>query len=77
VAGAACPRPARNLDREATNVSAPSARRGASHAGATAADLDFVPLAVERIDLLMRQRDSYRPPLAAFLALLRSPVFAA
>lgn len=48
----------------------------ATRAVATAAGLGFVPLLVERFDLLMRQRDSYRPPLATFLALLRSPAFA-
>ena len=36
----------------------------------TAAGLDFVPLCVERFDLLMRQRDYFRPPLQALLALL-------
>jgi putative molybdopterin biosynthesis protein len=44
---------------------------------ATAAGLDFVPLIVERFDLLMRQRDSYRPPLQTLLTLMRQPVFAA
>ncbi len=43
---------------------------------AIAAGLDFVPLVNERFDLLMRQRDSYRTPLATFLDLLRSPIFA-
>jgi putative molybdopterin biosynthesis protein len=44
---------------------------------ATAAGLDFVPLIVERFDLLMRQRDSYRPALQTLLTLMRQPVFAA
>lgn len=44
----------------------------ATRAIAKAADLDFVPLASERFDILMRQRDSYREPLAAFVAMLRS-----
>ncbi len=48
----------------------------ATRAVATAAGLDFVPIVTERFDLLMRQRDSYREPLATFLALLRSPTFA-
>jgi excisionase family DNA binding protein len=48
----------------------------ATRAVATAAGLDFLPLASERFDLLMRQRDSYRTPLAAFLALLRQPILA-
>ncbi len=49
----------------------------ATRAVATAADLDFLPLATERFDLLMRQRDSYRPPLQGLLQLLRSDGFAA
>jgi excisionase family DNA binding protein len=43
---------------------------------AAAADLDFVPLVSERFDILMRQRDSYRPPLATFVRFLRSPELA-
>ena len=49
----------------------------ATQAVATAAGVDFVPLAMERFDLVMRQRDSYRAPLTKLLALLRSPGFAA
>lgn len=49
----------------------------ATRAVAIAAGLDFIPLATERFDLLMRQRDSYRPPLQRVLALLRSPAFSA
>ncbi|MFM9942767.1 MAG: substrate-binding domain-containing protein [Hyphomicrobiaceae bacterium] len=48
----------------------------ATRAIATAAGLDFLPLITERFDILMRQRDSYRTPLARFLDLLRTPVFA-
>lgn len=48
----------------------------ATRAVATAAGVDFVPILTERFDLLMRQRDSYRPPLQRFLALLRNSVFA-
>jgi molybdate-binding protein len=48
----------------------------ATRAVATAAGLDFVPLCVERFDLLMRQRDYFRPPLQALLALFREPRFA-
>jgi molybdate-binding protein len=44
---------------------------------AAAAGLDFVPLCVERFDLLMRQRDYFRPHLQALLALFREPRFAA
>ncbi len=47
----------------------------ATRAVAVAAGIGFVPLAMERFDLLMRQRDSYRPPLQKLLALLRSPQF--
>jgi excisionase family DNA binding protein len=49
----------------------------ATRAVAAAAGLDFVPLCVERFDLLMRQRDYFRPPLQALLALFREPRFAA
>ncbi len=42
---------------------------------AMGAGVHFVPLLIERFDLLMRQRDSYRPPLQGFLALLRDPLF--
>ena len=48
----------------------------ATRAIAAAADLDFVPVATERFDLLMRQRDSYRPPLQKLLRLIREPAFA-
>jgi excisionase family DNA binding protein len=43
---------------------------------AAAAGLAFVPLCAERFDLLMRQRDYFRPPLQALLALLRDSRFA-
>ena len=48
----------------------------ATRAVATAAALDFVALATERFDLLMRQRDSYRQPLQTLLHLLTRPIFA-
>ena len=48
----------------------------ATRAVASAAGLDFLPLVTERFDLLMRQRDSYRPPLQALLGLLGSDRFA-
>ncbi len=48
----------------------------ATRAVAAAAGVDFVPVALERFDLVMRQRDSYRPPLQRLLALVRSPAFA-
>jgi excisionase family DNA binding protein len=47
----------------------------ATRAVASGAGVDFIPLAVERFDLLMRQRDSYRGPLQRLMALLRSPAF--
>jgi putative molybdopterin biosynthesis protein len=49
----------------------------ATRAVATAAGVDFIPLMTERFDLLMRQRDSYRPPLQTLLKLLEQPIFAA
>jgi excisionase family DNA binding protein len=49
----------------------------ATRAVATAAGLEFVPLAVEHFDLLMRQRDAFRPALQQLLKLIRSPTFAA
>jgi len=48
----------------------------ATRAVATAAGLDFVPIQVERFDLLMRQRDAFRPALQKLLKLLSSPRFA-
>jgi molybdate-binding protein len=42
---------------------------------ALAAGMDFVPILIERFDLIMRQRDSYRPALQKLLALLRSSAF--
>lgn len=49
----------------------------ATRAVAGAAGLDFIPLCVERFDLLMRQRDYFRPPLQTLIALLSDPRFAA
>jgi len=49
----------------------------ATRAVATAAGLEFVPLAVEHFDLLMRQRDAFRPSLQKLLKLIGSPTFAA
>jgi putative molybdopterin biosynthesis protein len=48
----------------------------ATRAVASAAGLDFVPLVTERFDILMRQRDSYRPPLQTFLDIIAKPAFA-
>ena len=39
--------------------------------------LDFLPLKLERFDLLMRQRDYFRAPMQALLGLLREARFAA
>jgi excisionase family DNA binding protein len=49
----------------------------ATRSVANAAGLDFVPLVWERFDLVMRQRDYFRPPLQALFAFLRTPAFAA
>ena len=48
----------------------------ATRAVAFASGLDFIPLASERFDLLMRQRDAFRPPLQMLLTLLKSTSFA-
>ena len=48
----------------------------ATRAVATAAGIGFVPLCIERFDLLMRQRDYFRPPLQILLKLLADPRFA-
>jgi len=49
----------------------------ATRAVATAAGIDFVPLAVEHFDLLMRQRDAFRAPLQKLLKLMGTAAFAA
>jgi molybdate-binding protein len=49
----------------------------ATRSVAHAAGLDFVPILWERFDLLMRQRDYFRPPLQALITFLRSPELAA
>jgi putative molybdopterin biosynthesis protein len=49
----------------------------ATRAVALAANLDFVLLIRERFDILMRQRDSYRPQLQTFLDIIFTPAFAA
>jgi excisionase family DNA binding protein len=49
----------------------------ATEAVALAAGLDFVPLVQERFDLLMRQRDAFRPQLQTLLNFMRSADFAA
>jgi molybdate-binding protein len=49
----------------------------ATRAVAIAAGLEFVPLAIEHFDILMRQRDAFRPPLQKLLKLISSPIFGA
>jgi excisionase family DNA binding protein len=49
----------------------------ATRAIATAAGVGFVPLCLERFDLLMRQRDYFRAPLQTLLKLLTDRRFAA
>ena len=44
----------------------------ATRSVAIGAGLPFLPLAREQFDLLMRQRDYFRPPLQALIALLSS-----
>lgn len=48
----------------------------ATRAVAAAAGLDFIPLVTERFDLLMRQRDSYRPHLQTVLKMVATEKFA-
>lgn len=48
----------------------------ATRAAARAAGLDFVPLAWESFDLLMRQRTYFQQPIQALLRLLRQEIFA-
>ena len=45
----------------------------ATRSVANAAGLDFVPVVWEHFDLVMRQRDYFRPPLQTFLGFLRTP----
>jgi putative molybdopterin biosynthesis protein len=47
----------------------------ATRAVATAAGVGFVPICVERFDLLMRQRDYFRAPLQTLMKLLAEPRF--
>ncbi|HVV62166.1 MAG TPA: helix-turn-helix transcriptional regulator [Pseudolabrys sp.] len=49
----------------------------ATRSVANAAGLDFVPIAWEPFDLVMRQRDYFHPPLQALLKFFASPEFAA
>ena len=49
----------------------------ATRSVATAAGLEFVPILWERFDLVMRQRDYFRPPLQKLIAFARGPALAA
>jgi putative molybdopterin biosynthesis protein len=49
----------------------------ATRAVASAAGVGFVPLCFERFDLLMRQRDYFRPPVQRLVALMTDQRFAA
>jgi molybdate-binding protein len=54
----------------------PGKRENASRAVATAAGPDFVPLAWERFDLVLRRRTAFEPGPQRLLALMRSAEFA-
>jgi excisionase family DNA binding protein len=47
----------------------------ATRSVANSAGLDFVPIVWEPFDLVMRQRDYFRPPMQALMAFLRSDDF--
>jgi len=49
----------------------------ATRSVANVAGLDFVPILWEPFDLVMRQRDYFRPPLQALMCFLRSDAFRA
>ncbi len=49
----------------------------AIEAAANAHGLAFIPLATERLDLLLRRRDYFDAPMQALLAFVRTPAFAA
>jgi putative molybdopterin biosynthesis protein len=49
----------------------------ATRAVAASVGVDFVPIEWESFDLVMRQRDYFRPPLQALLGFLRGETFAA
>jgi excisionase family DNA binding protein len=49
----------------------------AIEAAARAHGLAFIPLAVERLDLVMSRRDYFEPPVQTLLAFLRTPDFIA
>jgi excisionase family DNA binding protein len=47
----------------------------ATRSAAAAADLGFVPIVWERFDLIVRQRDYFRPPLQSLLSFMDKPAF--
>jgi putative molybdopterin biosynthesis protein len=49
----------------------------AIEAAARAQSLAFIPLAIERLDLVMRRRDYFEPPVQTLLAFMRTKEFAA
>lgn len=49
----------------------------AARAVANGAGLDFIPLIQERFDLVVRQRDYFRPPMQTLVTFFHSPTFAA
>jgi len=49
----------------------------AIEAAARAHGLSFIPLAVERLDLVLRRRDYFEPPVQALLTFARTAAFAA
>ena len=49
----------------------------AIEAAARACELTFIPLAVERLDLVLRRRDYFEPAVQTLLAHARTPAFAA
>lgn len=49
----------------------------AIEAAARAQGLAFIPLTVERLDLVIRHRDFFEPPMQALFAFARTPEFAA
>ena len=48
----------------------------ATRSVASATGVDFIAICQEHFDLLVRQRDSYRPPFQALLTMMRSAAFA-
>ena len=71
-------RPARAETELAAAIHAGRADAGvAIEAAARAHGLDFIPLTDERLDLVVRRRDYFEPPMQALPAFARAPEFAA